>query len=336
MKCIRLVFFLAVFSLCWHGQGFARDINWDTVGGRKITLFYPGVASWEFLNSEDHNLGSKNIRKGKKECSACHRSKTGEIDIQGNEIASGKLTMKKTQKPFEPDPLPAKKGFLDLNLQAAYDEEHIYIRLQWPSSGASWNNQKLSEEKFADRVAIQLNKGQDYFKRYGCFISCHNDLNSMPESPSKAEVKKHPYYGPMKREDVRLYAYYTRNNGWADIKNDKELKELLKDNGLIDIWKAEFKGKEVITEDEWLFEDREKDDKEDIKSDGKWENGNYTVVMKRKLQTGDQRDIQLKDGDEVAIGIAVHDQANHRKRFVSFPMSIGLGTDGYIRAEKVK
>lgn len=302
----------------------------------KITLFYPGVASWEFLNSDDHNLGAKNIKQGKKSCPHCHVSKTGELDVRSNDIAKGNLLMKKSQKPFEPDPLPAKKGFLDLNLQAAYDEEHIYIRLQWPSSGASWNNQKLSEEKFSDEVAIQLNKGQDYFKRYGCFISCHNDLNSMPESPSKEEVKKHPYYGPVKREDVRLYAYYTRNNGWANVKNNKELKELLKNNGLIDIWKAEFKGKEVTTEDEWLFEDRQKDDQEDIKSYGTWENGNYTVVMKRKLQTWDQRDIQLKDGDEVAIGIAIHDQAKQRKHFVSFPMSIGLGTDGDIKVEKVK
>ena len=335
MNIIRLLIVLTALFF-WYGPALAADINWDTVGARKITLFYPGVASWEFLNSDDHSLGAKNIRQGKKSCPQCHVSKTGELDVRSNDIAKGSLLMKKTQKPFEPDPLPAKKGFLDLNLQAAYDEEHIYIRLQWLSSGASWNNQKLPEEKLFDMVAIQLNKGQDYFKRYGCFISCHNDLNSMPESPSKAEVKKHPYYGPMKREDVRLYAYYTRNNGWAEMKNEKEVKALLKDNGLIDLWKVEFKGKEVATEDEWIFEDREKDDNGDIKSDGKWENGNYTVVMKRKLQTGDQRDIQLKGGDEVAIGIAVHDKSNHRKHFVSFPMSIGLGADGDIKAEKIK
>lgn len=73
-----------------------------------------------------------------------------------------------------------------------------------------------------------------------------------------------------------------------------------------------------------------------LQADGKWENGYYTVVLKRKLQTGDQRDIQVKDGDNIAIGIAVHDQASHRKHFVSFPMSIGLGTDGDIKAEKIK
>ena len=339
MNIMRLLIVLTAIFF-WYGSVLAADINWNNIGSHNVTLFYPGVASWEFLNSEDHSLGSKNIQTGKKECSSCHLSKKGELDIQGNEIAAGKLTMKKIQKPFEPDPLPAKKGFLDLNLHAAYDEEHIYIRLQWPSSGASWNNPTLSKDGLVDRVAIQLNHAnydKGYRNKYGCFVTCHNDLNTMPESPSKDKVKSHPYYGALKRDDVRLYAHYTRNGGWADIKETDDLKTISKDNALIDLWKVEFNGKTAAAEDEWILEDRRKDEKGDIKTEGSWDNGKYTVVIKRKLSTDDPRDVQLKEGDTIIFGVAVHDEkTNKRKHYVNLPLSIGLGVEGNIKAEKVK
>ena len=340
MKGIRLMFFFAVISLCWHSPAQAKDIIWDKAGTQKITLFYPGVVSWEFLNSEDHSLGSRNIQKGKKNCINCHLSTEGGLDLRGNEIAAGKLKMKKAQKPFEPEPVSAKSGFLNLTIQAAYDEEHIYIKLQWPSQGASWNNAKLSDEGLVDRVAIQLSHGnydKGYLNRYGCFVTCHNDLNTMPESPSKDKVKGHPYYGALKRDDVRLYAHYTRKGGWADIKGDNDLKALLKDGALIDLWKVEFNGKTAAAEDGWILEDRRKDEKDDIKAEGGWENGKYTVVIKRKLSTDDPRDIQLKEGDAIVFGIAVHDdKTSHRRHYVNLPVTIGLSAEGDIKAEKIK
>jgi cytochrome c-type protein NapC len=318
--------------------GHSQELDWSKVAAKKITLFYPGTASWEFLNSTDHSLGAKNIKEGKRACPDCHLDKTsGEVDLRAAEIAAGKLKMKQSRKLFEPAPLAGKSGFLDINVQAAYDTSILYVRFQWKSPGLSWNTPKIAEEGMPDRVSMQLNKGKDYFKRYGCFIACHKDLHSMPDSPSEGEVQNHPYYGPLKRKDVRLYAYYTREDGWAKMKKESDLKALLNEGGLIDLWKAEAHGKEIKVEDWSIFEDRTKDDQADVEGTGKWENGEYTVVMKRKLQTGDSKDVQLKEGDEVPIGIALHDnRANLRKHFVSLPLSIGLGAQGVIKAEKIK
>jgi hypothetical protein len=53
--------------------------------------------------------------------------------------------------------------------------------------------------------------------------------------------------------------------------------------------------------------------------------------------TGDARDVQLEEGDSVAISIAIHDYStSHRRHYVSFPLSVGLGTGGDVKAEKVK
>jgi cytochrome c-type protein NapC len=333
--------FLSVTAFLWVSLptfSTAGPPAWGNIHSEKIILFYPGLTSWQFLKSQDHALGGKNMQRAKSPCTKCHVSETGEYDIMADDIAAGRFKMKKSQKTFEPDPTAGKKGFLDATLQAAYDGEYLYIRVGWASKGSSWKDAGLAELDLADRVSVQLNKGQDIFKKYGCFISCHNDLSSMPESPSKEEVKKHPYYGPLKRDSVRLYAFYTRKDGgWADIKDKKELDGLLKNGGLVDLWMVAFKGKETEAEDGWVFSDRLRDEKGDVEAEGSWENGRYTVVMKRKLKTGDARDVQLQEGDTVTIDIAVHnDRAGGRKHYVAFPLTIGLGTKGDVRAKKVK
>jgi hypothetical protein len=119
------------------------------------------------------------------------------------------------------------------------------------------------------------------------------------------------------------------------MKDKKELEGLLTEGALTDLWKVSFKGKEVETEDGWVLEDRRGDEKADVEAEGGWTAEEYSVVIKRKLTTGDDRDVQLNQGDTVDISIAVHDdRMGGRKHYVSFPISVGLGTDGDIKAEK--
>jgi len=35
----------------------AADVNWGSIQPHKVKLFYPGVASWEFVNSNNHGVG---------------------------------------------------------------------------------------------------------------------------------------------------------------------------------------------------------------------------------------------------------------------------------------
>lgn len=310
----------------------AADVNWGNVKPYKVKLFYPGVASWELLTSKDHGVGMVPVTKRKKRCPDCHIDKEGNLDVRAAEIANGSLSMKSSKKPFEPNHIEGKPGFLDADLQAGYDDENIYLRVQWSSAGKAWKGDGGSP----DRVSIQMNSSQDEFSKYGCFVTCHPDQNTMPDSPSKEKVSKHPYYSKLKRDDVKLYAFYTRNDGWNSIKDSKEINEIAKNGGLIDLWEAAFKGKSVGTEDGWILEDRAEDHK-DVDGSGNWENGKYTVTFKRKLKTGDSKDVELKDGAAFTIGIAIHDdKAKSRQHYVSYPMSIGIGAEGTVKAVKLK
>jgi hypothetical protein len=77
-------------------------------------------------------------------------------------------------------------------------------------------------------------------------------------------------------------------------------------------------------------------DNDDVK--GAWKDGTYTVVWRRKLNTGHPEDDKiLKVGGVYTVGFAVHDD-NVTTRFhhVSLPFSLGIGTKADIQAVTVK
>jgi len=159
-----------------------NEIDWEKIKPTQFLLIYPGVTSWEFLNSEDHRLGARAIQRGRKSCRHCHLSKDGELDMDVAHIVTGTLKMKRSHEPFEPEPIPGKAPTIKAKLKAAYDDENLYIHVEWPSTGTSWRQKSIVNTP--DRVSIQLNGTAPFFKRYGCFISCHTDVASMPKSPS--------------------------------------------------------------------------------------------------------------------------------------------------------
>lgn len=72
---------------------------------------------------------------------------------------------------------------------------------------------------------------------------------------------------------------------------------------------------------------------------GTYENGHWTVVWRRKLNTGNNDDIAMKAGERYPIGLAIHDDnATARFHHVSFPLSISLGgsSKGDINATPLK
>jgi hypothetical protein len=71
---------------------------------------------------------------------------------------------------------------------------------------------------------------------------------------------------------------------------------------------------------------------------GVWKDGTYTLVFRRKLDTGHPEDDKiLKVGGRYTIGLAVHDDnVTTRYHHVSFPLSLGVGVDADIKAVTLK
>lgn len=314
--------FLFLVLFLSPAEGAPADADWSKIGQNELVLFYPGVASWEFLNGDDHRLGGREIKKGKKDCKHCHMSKEGELDLKAAEIVSGALKMKMSHNPFEPEP-SGKKGTMKARVQAAYDSENVYVRVEWDSKGSGWRT-----KGDPDRVSVQMNRAEPSFARYGCFITCHNDLSTMPESPSKKLVAANPAYKG--REDVRLYAFYAKSSWDAPRNGGDRVK-----TGLIDLKSIEFEGGKAIFRDGWVFDDRGWEEK-DAPATGSWASGKYSAVFKFRLKSADRFDVNIGEGDIFPIAIAIHDEgAAKRKHYVSFPLTIGLGAPAEVRAMKL-
>lgn len=313
-----------LFTVFFAGQAWAApsDADWSKAGHRDVTLFYPGVASWEFLNGDDHRLGGREIKKGKKDCRHCHMSKDGELDLKAAEIAAGSMRMKRSHNPFEPEPVAGKKGLMKASVRAAYDSDSLYVRVEWESKGSGWRSRGTP-----DRVSIQMNGAEPYFAKYGCFITCHNDANTMPGSPSRREVAANPAYNG--RDDVRLYAFYAKGS-WDGPRHGDRLK-----NGLIDLKSVEFEGGKATSRDGWVFDDRAWEEK-DSPGGGAFSNGRYSAVFSFRLKSADKFDVNVSEGEVVPIAISIHDEgAEKRKHFVSFPVAIGIGATAEVRAVKL-
>jgi len=71
---------------------------------------------------------------------------------------------------------------------------------------------------------------------------------------------------------------------------------------------------------------------------GTWKDGTYTLVWRRKLDTGHPADDKImKVGGKYTVGFAIHDD-NVTTRFhhVSFPLTLGIGVDADIKAVTLK
>ena len=299
----------------------AAEVDWAKVDTATVKVFYPGVASWEFLRTKDHGRGASVVRKNEKSCADCHVGKDGGYDIKADQIISGELKTAESKLPFEPQPIAGATGFKDLKLQAAYDGENIHLRIQWQGSGASVVNPAIATDGKADRIALQISNNIGSFKNYGCYITCHGDQDGMPDNSGT---------------EVTLYGYYTRDKN-GSIKDQTTLDDYLSKGQFIDLLEASFAGNEVKTADMHIL-DKRLEDNNDLTASGGFENGTYTVVISRKLSTGDKNDIVLSEGGTFNLGIAVHDNQNEgRKHYTSFPVSIGLSSsaaDADINAQK--
>jgi hypothetical protein len=306
-----------VCILCISSALSAAEIDWTKVETRTIKTFYPGVASWDFMREQDHGTGAAPVKTMKKGCVDCHVGENDAYDIKADEIITGAHQMSKSKTPLEPEPIQGAKGFLEVKAQVAYDAEQIHMRFQWAGSGASATDPALATDDKIDRISVQFANKIQSFNNYGCYITCHNDQEGMPDD---------------RGGKTKLYTYYSRGK---DGLQAKDKLDGYKANGqFIDLWEAGFVGKEVKAEDMYILEDRIEDNN-DITATGSYENGVYTMVISRKLASGDVGDIALAEGAAFTIGIAIHDNKNSgRKHYTSFPHAVGLGAAAEINAQK--
>jgi hypothetical protein len=258
-------------------------IDWSSIPSTKVTLFYPGQSSYEWLRSDRHKGASRQVSRGDA-CVACHDEADAEVELGDNLVKSGSL---------EPAAVPGKPGHDDLGVQAAFDDRNAYLRFEWKTAnpypgtehqylrfdGHEWKvhgfpklDKVVREGKqpgiYEDRMSIMIDDGKvPGFAKQGCWLTCHDGQRDMPKQFTKEEVEANALLTAIKKTDVRKYLPDSRTDpmDWKTGKSVEEIAKVKAAGGFVDLiqWRAHRSHAVGMADDgyvlEWRLGDAGKD-----------------------------------------------------------------------------
>ena len=255
--------------------------DWSVVPAQTVKLFYPGQGGYDWLRSPDHQRADQKVLRGDS-CASCHEGEQQEI---GDLIVSGQR--------LEPTPIPGKNGWVDLNVQVAYDAENAYFRFQWKTHmnrpGQMHDYMRFDGEKWSfyggarsdkgvrsgeapaiyeDRLALMIDDGAvPLFREQGCWLTCHQAMRDMPDEASKDAVQAHPRLGKdgLNESDVRKYLPFSRsdeNAGWDKVKSAEDVAQLKANGQFLELmqWRAGRSNPVGMADDGYVLEYRLSDE----------------------------------------------------------------------------
>lgn len=215
-------------------------IDWNAVPGKTITLFYPGMSTFQWLRSPEH-AGAQAVTAGTA-CANCHK---GQEKQKGDSLVKGGK--------LEPTPPAGKDGAKQLNVQVAYDDQNAYFRFQWKTAnpypgeaypmyrydGKEWKayggprlTKKIASGEetaiYEDRLSMMIDDGRvPGFAAQGCWLTCHDGSRDAKQATA-AQVKESPFYQSIKKTDVRKYLPATRTDANATWEKGASLEQIAK------------------------------------------------------------------------------------------------------------
>ncbi|WP_303904846.1 NapC/NirT family cytochrome c [Thiohalomonas denitrificans] len=285
--------------------------DWAAVPTRKITLFYPGQTSMEWALNGSRHGGARVYDKAGDRCLDCHE---GEEADMGAKMVSGEKA--------EETPIPGKRPGIPVDVQAAHDGEHLYMRFIFPETDHSpvpfVDGGKMDPENPIKLAMMLSNDDVEQADQAGCWGTCHHDARSMPDTPDGEQVTK---YIAETRTDISIRS--EPRGGWDKRKSDDEVEALLADGNFMDLLR--FNVGTGVSEDGYILSDRVMDGGQGVEFNAEQVDGFWIVTMKRKLDSDHPGDLSLASDQLYNIGFAIHDDySDSRFHHVSLGFKIGF------------
>ncbi|NKB45060.1 MAG: cytochrome c-552 precursor [Alphaproteobacteria bacterium] len=259
----------------------ASAVDWSSVPGKDIVLFYPAQLSWEMVLTQDEHSGAKKFREGK-DCRQCH---------EGEERASGMLLVADAFS--DSAPIENKPGFIEATVKAAHDGENLQINVAF-TPGEQPDAEM--DKQFPAKVAVMFDDGGvSDARRAGCWATCHDNLARMP-SGETAETTKYL---------ARSRSQMTRRGG-TEPKSAEVLESLRESGSYLEYWQARLRpdsAPDVI--DGFILEERTQSAAPMVVAEASQENGKWSVIFSRPMQPGGLYK-DFSPGKTYTVGVSVH------------------------------
>jgi len=319
--------------------GLASKIDWSKVETKTVTLFYPGQSSFEWIQDPREHGGSRAFLKAGDRCSECHAKEVREI---GDKIVKGiKL---------EPSPIPGKRGWIDVGVQAVHDGEKLYFRFQWQNAAHTpapfVDGGKMDATNQVKLAVMIAGEGVARAEQGGCWVTCHHDARSMPDAPKPEAVKAFPGASLIDLKDgVTKYLAQSRTEvevkgsdgkprgGWDKLKSPDELATLLKSGTVMDLMRFR---SGAAPEHGHVLAERMIEGGAPVEASATLDGDIWTVVLARPLKSDRPGVVSIEPGKLYTIGFALHDDYTAaRFHHVSLEFRFGLDApDAEINAVK--
>ncbi len=313
------------------GGNVASNVDWNAVPVSDMTLFYPGQASFEWVQNGKTHGGARPFTKGGDACTTCHAK---ELETIGNKLVAG--------GELEPTPIPGKRGTIDATVQAAHDDENLYVRLQWADAGHNpapfVDGGKMDPDNQIKVAMMITGDGIEYGDQAGCWASCHADNTYMPFDPGADAISGNADVAAQLEAKDTITKYLTESRtkveikgrrgkaqgGWDKLKPADEVAALFDDGTYLDLLRVYADGSAT---NGYLLDRRVKNDGE-IAAEANLAGGMWTVVFSRPLASGAPGDVPLEAGKTYTVGFAIHDDfSSARFHHVTLNTSLALDDD---------
>ena len=313
------------------------NVDWSKAKSTDIGIFYPGVASLEWVLGRKHG-GKRAFTKGDR-CTECHSEEIADI---GQNIVSGT-----SEKVKEENIIPGKRGSIDVTIDATHDDENLYLRFSWSDGEHApvpfVEGGKMDPENPMKLAFMIATDDVEYADRAGCWGTCHADANSMPFAPKQDVLKgndlaKRLNFDTGSGLGVTKYLKETRTKlelkgrggkalgGWDKLKDDTDIQASQGNDQFMDI--VRYKSGSGVVEDGQILASRDMHGGQGAEVEASLKNGTWSVVIKRKLKSDKAGDVNIEAGKVYNFGFAIHDDySSARYHHVSFGYKLALDNE---------
>jgi len=298
-------------ALLGAAPALAAGINWSSVPGKDVMLFYPGQSSFEWALTASSMSGAVDFRKGK-DCASCH---IGEEKDMGPQIVTGEpRTFKDGVKPpIEPTPIAGKPGTIAATVKVANDGTNLFVHIDF-SEGTQPDAHQ--DPAFATKVTVMFDDGKvAEANRMGCWAACHDDLTGMPSAAGATRTM----YLPKTR--LKL----TRQGGGDTMAAPDAIAAMKADGYQLEYWQAQLNpGQPAKPATEIVFDKRQVASANIVTAQATQAGGVWSVTISRPLNPSTPF-ASIVAGSIYHVAFAIHSgHTAHRFHYVSYERSLTL------------